>query len=70
MDQLRRIYARILVQPIEGIEGVWHAYDAFENALNKVTVRRGLVTPLCVGEKDACGQESGIHGRTVACQGL
>lgn len=38
MDQVRRIYARALLLPLLGIEGLWHDYDLYENSLNKITV--------------------------------
>ncbi len=46
-DALRRTYQRAVGVPVDGLEGVWREYDAFENRLNKVTVR--------MAGKDACG---------------
>lgn len=42
MDQVRRVYHRALGTPLEGIETLWHQYDAYENALNRVTAKKML----------------------------
>lgn len=42
MDQIRRVYHRALGTPLEGIEMLWHQYDAYENALNRVTAKKML----------------------------
>lgn len=42
MDQIRRVYHRALGTPLEGIEALWHQYDAYENALNRVTAKKML----------------------------
>lgn len=42
MDDLRRIYQRVVGIPISGVEQVWRDYDQFENGLNKVTAKKFL----------------------------
>lgn len=42
MDQTRRLYHRSLLMPIDGIETLWSSYDAYENALNKLTAKKML----------------------------
>lgn len=39
MDALRSVYHRAVVVPIENVEALWRDLDAFENSLNKITVR-------------------------------
>lgn len=39
MDALRKVYHRAVQIPLENVEGLWKEYEAFENALNKITVR-------------------------------
>jgi hypothetical protein len=39
MDQLRRTYHRAIHTPLTNVETLWKDYDAFENTLNKLTVR-------------------------------
>ncbi len=43
MDLTRKIYHRALSIPMEGLEQLWHAYDSYENSLNKLTAKK-LVT--------------------------
>ena len=43
MDLTRKIYHRALSIPMDGLEKLWHAYDAYENSLNKLTAKK-LVT--------------------------
>lgn len=40
MDLTRKIYHRALSTPMEGLESLWHAYDAYENGLNKLTAKK------------------------------
>jgi len=42
MDQLRSIYQRAVCIPLENLETLWQQYNAFENDLNKTTVRPTL----------------------------
>jgi cleavage stimulation factor subunit 3 len=42
MDWVRKVYHRALVTPLEGLETLWHAYDAYENSLNKLTAKKML----------------------------
>jgi len=39
MDQTRKIYQRAVCIPLENLETLWQRYNAFENDLNKTTVR-------------------------------
>jgi len=39
MDALRSVYHRAVVIPLENVEALWKELDAFENGLNKITVR-------------------------------
>ena len=39
MDALRKIYQRAVQIPLENVEILWKDYEAFENSLNKITVR-------------------------------
>ena len=39
MDALRKIYQRAVQIPLENVEILWKDYEAFENMLNKITVR-------------------------------
>jgi cleavage stimulation factor subunit 3 len=48
MDQTRKIYQRAICMPIENLESLWQAYNAFENDLNKTTVHLvSQATPDC-----------------------
>lgn len=40
MDLTRKIYHRALSIPMEGLEQLWHAYDGYENSLNKLTAKK------------------------------
>ena len=40
MDLTRKIYHRALLNPMEGLEQLWHAYDSYENSLNKLTAKK------------------------------
>ena len=42
MDLLRKIFRRAVVIPINQVEAIWREYDAYENALNKVTAKKFL----------------------------
>lgn len=42
MDAVRKVYHRALTTPLDGIETLWHEYDAWENALNKLTAAKVL----------------------------
>lgn len=46
MDQTRKLYHRALLMPIDGIEALWHSYDAYENTLNKLTVTMILLADI------------------------
>ena len=39
MDALRKVYHRAVQIPLENVEVLWKDYEAFENGLNKITVR-------------------------------
>jgi cleavage stimulation factor subunit 3 len=43
MDQTRKIYQRAISTPLENLESIWQSYNAFENDLNKTTVRTWYV---------------------------
>ena len=38
MDNLRKVYQRAVCIPLNNVEALWKAYDAFESGLNKLTV--------------------------------
>lgn len=40
MDLTRKVYHRALIIPMSGLEELWHAYDAYENSLNKLTAKK------------------------------
>lgn len=40
MDLTRKIYHRALLNPMEGLENLWHSYDAYENSLNKLLAKK------------------------------
>ena len=40
MDQTRKIFQRAICLPLENLEALWQAYNAFENDLNKTTARK------------------------------
>lgn len=40
MDLTRKIYHRALLNPMEGLENLWHSYDSYENSLNKLTAKK------------------------------
>lgn len=42
MDQIRKIYQKALATPLDGIEALWHEYDAYENGLSKLTAKKVL----------------------------
>lgn len=44
MDQLRKAYQRAVQAPINNVESIWQEYNAFENNLGKLTVRRGTLS--------------------------
>lgn len=39
MDLLRGVYRRAVQIPLDNLEQLWREWDAFENNLNKTTVR-------------------------------
>ena len=39
MDALRSAYHRAVVIPLDNVEALWRELDAYENGLNKITVR-------------------------------
>lgn len=40
MDLTRKIYHRALLNPMEGLETLWHSYDSYENSLNKLIAKK------------------------------
>lgn len=54
MDQTRKIYHRAVCIPLENLETLWQGYNAFENDLNKATVRTLFDAVLKIGSK-ICG---------------
>ncbi|CAO1612636.1 unnamed protein product [Parajaminaea phylloscopi] len=42
MDDLRRIYQRVVGIPVANVEQIWREYDQFENGLNRVTAKKFL----------------------------
>ena len=42
MDQLRRVYQRAVVIPLNAVETIWREYDQYENALSKLTAKKFL----------------------------
>ena len=42
MDALRRVYHRAVQIPLDNVDTLWGELDAFENGLNKITVRAFL----------------------------
>ncbi|ORX39874.1 hypothetical protein BD324DRAFT_667355 [Kockovaella imperatae] len=42
MDSLRKIYQRAVCIPLNNVEILWKAYDAFESGLNKLTAKKFL----------------------------
>lgn len=45
MDALRKVYHRAVQIPLENVETLWKDYEAFENGLNKITVRNLYLPP-------------------------
>lgn len=45
MDALRKVYHRVVQIPIEGVDKLWQELEAFENNLNRITVRVFLIDP-------------------------
>ena len=43
MDALRKVYHRVIQIPIEGVDKLWQELEAFENNLNRITVRVSLI---------------------------
>lgn len=41
-DQLRRVYQRAVVTPLQNVEQLWREYDAFENGISRQTARKFL----------------------------
>ena len=46
MDALRKVYHRAVQIPLENVEILWRELDAFENGLNKITVRDAQSLPI------------------------
>lgn len=42
MDLIRKTYRRAICIPLSNIEVLWHAYNLFENGINKTTARKFL----------------------------
>jgi len=42
MEQLRKLYQRAVVNPMQNLESIWKEYDAFENGLNKLLAKNLL----------------------------
>lgn len=42
-DQLRKVYQRAVVTPLNNVEFLWREYNAFENGINKQTVCESLL---------------------------
>lgn len=53
MDNLRKVYQRAVCIPLNNVEALWKAYDAFESGLNKLTVSNDswLWVPTDVGRR-------------------
>ena len=70
MDALRKIYQRAVQIPLENVEILWKDYEAFENTLNKITVRgkllaAGLVNDvLLVGKEVPSRSDASVHAST------
>jgi len=47
MDALRKVYHRVVQIPIEGVDKLWQELEAFENNLNRITVRVFPVNQAC-----------------------
>eukprot|EP01128_Nolandella_sp_AFSM9_P000056 TRINITY_DN1008_c0_g1_i1.p1 TRINITY_DN1008_c0_g1~~TRINITY_DN1008_c0_g1_i1.p1 ORF type:complete len:651 (-),score=121.45 TRINITY_DN1008_c0_g1_i1:226-2178(-) len=39
MENLRKLYQRAFVNPMDGLEGIWKRYDEFENTRNKILAK-------------------------------
>lgn len=67
MDALRKIYQRAVQIPLENVEILWKDYEAFENSLNKITVRnkQPVTEPdynmLLPGEKVSSRLNTSLH---------
>jgi hypothetical protein len=48
MDSLRKIYHKVVTIPLENVETLWSELEAFENGLNRITVRLNPCYPLTV----------------------
>ncbi|PWN29899.1 Suf-domain-containing protein [Jaminaea rosea] len=42
MDDMRRIFQRVVGVPVANVEQIWREYDQFENGLNRVTAKKFL----------------------------
>lgn len=42
MDDMRRIFQRVVSIPVANVEQIWREYDQFENGLNRVTAKKFL----------------------------
>ncbi len=68
MDAIRRAYQKALATPIEGLERLWHDYDAYENGLNKVTAKKILAdrSPAYMAARAAGRELAAIMAATSA----
>ena len=39
MDAIRKVYQKAVTMPMSDVEAVWRDYDAYENSVNRTTVR-------------------------------
>src|SRR5215471_8203909 len=66
MDQTRKIYQRAVCIPLENLEALWQGYNAFENDLNKTTVKSVILNFDCVGTKVCCRKVSGLYASSFS----
>ena len=48
MDSVRKLYQRAVCIPLDNVEALWKAYDAFESGLNKGIVTHVSITSIDV----------------------
>lgn len=62
MDQTRKIFQRAICLPLENLEPLWQAYNAFENDLNKTTARKFIAdkSPVYMQARSALRQMRNI----------
>ncbi len=46
MDSVRKAYQRAVQIPMDNVKRIWEEYQEFENNLNKITVRPGILWSL------------------------